>query len=379
MEHLDLAPAVATAFTQAQEQRNIRILKIGVEHDTFLAVTKTTPYQGSAEDDFSLLANSIVEEDKSAVILYCLSNLGKILPDDSPKWLVITWIPESNRCSKSDKMFLSTSARQIVRSLGVKNIKSEYSANTLDQLTWISYTDSLTAKFDTAMLTPLEDETMDVKRKQTQSVAPRGIGCLVFRVDKSINTALEKFTQTDGFSWVEVQLMTETVVEETLSLAQTVESEHFTSCQALLHAEPRLVITRLPHAAGGTKTVFVLYCPDHTSFQLKISLATSKPTLVALAAELGLSFDSFVEAQTVEDVDEYLLDTISKGSQDVIRGENEGHLGSGTLSGLSGVMLHKKPFSGAKRKLLEAMKPKPRVTLRKTVSKLMMASRLYRK
>ena len=142
-EVYEISPDLLSAFQNANQcfqngKNTVRILKVSAEGN-MLNISQTVESRSNAEEDFNLLTE-IVTDYEAAVLLYCISDLQKVIynKEDNLQWLTITWIPEN--CNIRDKMFISSSARHLtLQKWAYKNIVSEYAANKIGELTWSQY------------------------------------------------------------------------------------------------------------------------------------------------------------------------------------------------------------------------------------------------
>ena len=129
-----------------------------------------------------------------------------------------------------------------------------------------------------------------------------------------------------------------TVTSETVNLVSAKIVGDF-SAGASLHehasdAEARFIVTRqaAPGGAATELTFFIFSCPESVPVRSKMVMSSAKATVLALAGELGLSFDRNIEIRAAADLD------------DAIRSEIEpagGSAGAGSSS--SATLAHAKP------------------------------------
>lgn len=147
--NLHVNPAVNQNFYLAQETRDVRFIKIGIDGED-IVVSSVVNKVGDVEHDFdSILVDSLLDTEASIIFL-CLTDS----PTDSMTWSLITWVPEG--CPVRDKMLYSSSKEDLKRAIGLGHFKTEYSANCRSDLKWEEYLDSLKKEFSLENLTESE-------------------------------------------------------------------------------------------------------------------------------------------------------------------------------------------------------------------------------
>lgn len=146
--NLSIHSDILREFTNAQESKSIRIMKIRIV-DEELRFDSLTPKQNDCNNDFNNSLFSFNEREAS-IALFCIND--EIV--DVQSWILIAWVPEG--CRVRDKMLYASSREDIKTYLGASFFSSEYYANTFDDLTWENYQQSLRRDFGEEILTEKE-------------------------------------------------------------------------------------------------------------------------------------------------------------------------------------------------------------------------------
>ena len=147
--NLNVSPQVTEEFVNAQESRNVRIMKIRIEGEN-LVLGNVILKEQSAAEDFDVLLVSSLEDSEAAFILFCLTDD----PQAAQNWLMVTWIPDG--CRVRDKMLYSSSRDDLKRKIGLGYFKSEYAANYRSDISWSHYLSSLEKETSLDVLTENE-------------------------------------------------------------------------------------------------------------------------------------------------------------------------------------------------------------------------------
>lgn len=156
--NLHLDERVSESFTQAQETRSIRFLKIRIEDENML-LENVVDKVGTVQSDFDTILMSSLNDTEAAMIVYCMTD--DIAPSVGLSWILITWIPDG--CRVRDKMLYSSSREDLKRKIGLGFFKGEYAANYRDDLTWMKYQESLNREISADLLT--ENERLLLEEK----------------------------------------------------------------------------------------------------------------------------------------------------------------------------------------------------------------------
>lgn len=128
--NLDISSSLTEAFLSAQqpsdESRCIKVLIVGESLNLATIINR----QGSVGSDFDALAVSALNEHEASILLFSLEE-GL---EDRQKWLLVSYIPDG--CKVRDKMLYSSSKDDLKRALGLGFFAAEYSANSIDEVSW---------------------------------------------------------------------------------------------------------------------------------------------------------------------------------------------------------------------------------------------------
>ena len=331
--NLSVDVSVSDAFVRAQEfGSNTRLLKVVIETATEkLVLSSTGARQGTAEEDFASVLVSSVDDSNAALLLFCLTDGGE--PGAAHDWLFLSWVPDG--AGVRDKMLYSSSKEDLKRSLGQGYFTSEYSANLRSDLTWTGYKEASKKTRTDDLLSERERSVFEERlASQAESNVSKlsAMNVLPFQANPELRAKLAEF-KNKVINWVDM-----TVTSETVNLVSAKIVGDF-SAGASLHehasdAEARFIVTRqaAPGGAATELTFFIFSCPESVPVRSKMVMSSAKATVLALAGELGLSFDRNIEIRAAADLD------------DAIRSEIEpagGSAGAGSSS--SATLAHAKP------------------------------------
>ena len=117
--NLTVQPSLIEAFSNAQDTRDVRIIKVGIDIESETLVMKQSYNVSSTshKSDFvKIVTDKIVTETSSSFLLFCLSDFDEVNASESLKWLLITWIPDN--CEIREKMLFSSSKSDLKTALG---------------------------------------------------------------------------------------------------------------------------------------------------------------------------------------------------------------------------------------------------------------------
>jgi twinfilin-like protein len=154
--NLHVKQEVIDEFLNAQETRNVRIIKVRIIGEEML-LDGTFIRQGSAQEDFNGLLKDSLNETEASFLLFCSTDDEK----GSLSWILIAWVPDG--CRVRDKMLYSSSREDLKYSLGLGYFKSEYGTNSLSDINWEIYEKSLKVDFDPSILTETERLVLEEK------------------------------------------------------------------------------------------------------------------------------------------------------------------------------------------------------------------------
>ncbi len=340
--NLPLHGDLDAAFTAAQDTGSAtRFLKVLIA-DESLTLDMQGERVGTAAEDFAVMASTAVHSEEACLVLYCLSDeSGESVFNSgaAKKWCLICFIPES--CNVRDKMLYSACREDIKETLGRPLFGRDYGANTLQEMTWEALGgdashDKSIYESEKERVTKESDAASDAERSGV--VKSNVIAMLPFDFTDDVTTAL-KTLQNNMASAKDVIFILELYLhDEVISLTTTdaaseagkgegaqevpmgsvssvapfINSEH--GHFYVIHIPCRPSPTARPDASGEdgasasilSGTFFVFSCPESTPVRMRMTLSSSKSTVMAKLDELGLRFTKVFEIREPADIDEHL-------------------------------------------------------------------------
>lgn len=154
--NLHILSEVKERFLQAQEERNVRILKLKIQGEDII-VDQAIERVGLAQEDFDTLLQRNLVENQASFALFCLTDD----PVDTLSWVLIAWVPEG--CRVRDKMLYSSSREDLRMNIGLGYFKGDYPANQYSDLVWTTYLESQNKEFTADVLTETERLVLEEK------------------------------------------------------------------------------------------------------------------------------------------------------------------------------------------------------------------------
>lgn len=302
--NLNISPQIDEEFLRAQETHTVRILSVSIEAEN-LVLSGTVDKLSTAANDFDTILLDYIKEDSASFILFNLS-------DDvnaSQTWLMITWIPDG--CRVRDKMLYSSSREDLKKHIGIGLFHSEYAANYKTDITWAAYQSSLKKDVDMDVLTENERLIMEervLSQVESSTVKSTALGVMPFEMSTEVMEKLDQFKEasgneeSDGCNWVEM-----TVESETVQLKQARFVSVGDSLQDYIpNDSASFIAIKLPKLGSNNEiiTIFVFSCPENTPVRTKMTMSSSKASVLAAAQSKGLVFDKTLEIRDPEDIDE---------------------------------------------------------------------------
>jgi hypothetical protein len=223
-------------------------------------------------------------------------------------------------------MLYSSSKEDLKRSLGAGYFPSEYSANCLSDLTWTGYKEAIKKTRTDDLLSERERSVFEERlASQAESNISKlsAMNVLPFQATPELRDKLAEFKNKATINWVDM-----TVTSETVNLVSAKIVGEF-SAGASLHehasdAEARFIVTRqaAPGGAATELTFFIFSCPESVSVRSKMVMSSAKATVLALAGELGLSFDRNMEIRAAADLDDAIRSEIEPAGGSAVAGSS---------------------------------------------------------
>jgi twinfilin len=222
--------------------------------------------------------------------------------------VLIAWVPDD--CKVRDKMLYSSSREDLKRSLGLGYFVGEYYANTRGDMTWDQFLEYISRERTDGPLSAKEQLILEEKaltHSESHSTKATAMGALPFELSSSVISALGQL-QSGAVNWIEMYLN-----QETVELAEAKEVDpkeplqsHVCSTDArcdlssVVHHPPSLPLSLLgrflalrlpdPDSPSSAAFYFVYSCPESTLVRTKMTMSSSKATVLAAASAQGISF-----------------------------------------------------------------------------------------
>lgn len=221
--NLSVKEEVISAFLNAQEGRNVRIIKVRIVGEE-MVLDQVLQKEGNVAEDFNHLLRNSLGETEACFALFCASDEDY----GSLPWILIAWVPDG--CRVRDKMLYSSSREDIKLSLGLGYFKSEYGANQIGDITWEAYENSLKKEFSPDLLTETERLVLEEKvcfldvselsslfhssqaltQKESGDVKASALGVIPFELSPEVNEKFEEF-KNNNCNWISLTVSNEVV------------------------------------------------------------------------------------------------------------------------------------------------------------------------
>eukprot|EP01039_Chlorochromonas_danica_P004912 gene4912-5388_t len=347
--NLNVDNEVIDKFLLAQEDSsNIRLLTIKIENESLIFHQEYRKVQ-SAEEDFNHLLPTIFTESEAIFGLYHAKDIGdggssgsgsgnhsSSSGGRSASWILLVWIPEG--CRVRDKMLYSSSRDDFKKRLGLGYFQGDFAANELPDLTWENYQASQDRTFDPEVLTQTERLVLEEKvltQSESNQVKSTALGVIPFAISDEVAEQFAAFKE-GSVNWIEVTINNEVI--ELLHSRSLPSDGGFN--QYVDDETASFIITKLEKSDGTSLSLFIYFCPENTPIRLKMTLSSSKASVLASAAEQGITFDRSLEVRGKDEVDDAILHEL------LPRGDSN----SPTISSSAANLVHAKPSRPGKGK-----------------------------
>lgn len=281
--------------------------------------------------------------------------------------MLIAWVPDD--CKVRDKMLYSSSREDLKRSLGVGYFAGEYYANTRGDMTWDQFLEYVSRERIDGPLSAKEQLILEEKaltHSESHSTKATAMGALPFELSSSVISALGRL-QSGEVNWLEMYLN-----QETVELAEAKEVDpkeplqsHVCSTDARSEislvcitslTSCRFLALRLPDAVSDSSSpafYFVYSCPEATPLRTKMTMSSSKATVLAAASAQGISFSRSSSSHPSSPLTKTFRNFEIRSSEEIddqlknIREEAAGGAGVGSASA---TISHSKPSRPGKGK-----------------------------
>jgi len=285
--NLNVSQQLQTEFQKAQEPSSkVRAIKAVINEEE-ISFSSSLTIVRTADHDFDALIPSILKETEAAMVLF---RLGDDAKDKTKKWLLIAWIPDG--CKVRDKMLYSSSREDLKRNLGLGLFGSDYAASSLTEILWEGYVASTQVqKNDVTIMTErektLKEEAVLVQIERTQLGAKStAMGVVPFTLGPGVSDAYKQFI-AGKYNWLELSVVSEVV---NLNASKLVDVKDNLEVHVNTTAA-RFILARFMNYEKKHMNFFVYSCPENVPVRDKMTMSTSKATVIGTAGEHGISFD----------------------------------------------------------------------------------------
>jgi len=285
----------------------------------------------NAEQDFNSILVDSLAETEAMFLIFSLSNGGI----EKQSWMLLSWVPDG--CRVRDKMLYSSSREDLKRTLGLGYFQAEYAANLQSDVTWEQFQSTLNREFDRDILTETERLVLDEKvmtANESVKIKSSAMGVLPFEMTEQVIEKLNEF-KTETCNWVEMTLESETV--SLLSAKNVSTSSKFQ--QHVSEEQASFIAVRLPKSTGEIVSFFIFSCPENVPVRSKMTMSSSKASVLAAAQQQGVTFDRTLEIRGSDEIDDMLALEL-----------NEGANADGSVSSSAASIAHNKPSRPGKGK-----------------------------
>lgn len=291
--NLSIDSSILDAFTLAQENLDVRFLKVSIQNES-LHLNSTILAHESIESDFDILLNQHLSETEASLILFRLNSQSS-----TNSWLLLAWVPDN--CRVRDKMLYSSSRDDLKRSLGIGYFSSEYAANLLSDVNWRSLQEYLNREhgkvFSEVEIRLTEEKSLS--HKESSKVKTAALGAIPFKVSAETAQCFADFSNS-LYNWVEL-----TVANESIELISSQNISDLSNLTPHINAdEARFYLAKLNGEASSITTFFIFSCPESTPVKMKMTMSSSKVSVISAAKEYGLTFTKTFEIREPEEIND---------------------------------------------------------------------------
>lgn len=288
--NLNVSQQLQSEFQKAQEPSSkVRAIKAVIAEEEISFSTSLTMVR-TAEHDFDALVPSVLKETEAAMILF---RLGDDAKDKTKKWLLIAWVPDG--CKVRDKMLYSSSREDLKRNLGLGLFGPDYATSSVSEVTWECYVAStLVQKNDVSNMTDRErtlkeeDALVQIERAQLGAKST-AMGVVPFTLGPGVADAYKQYV-AGKYNWLELSVVSEVINLQASKLVDVKDQleAHINQSAA------RFILARFMNHEKKHMNFFVYSCPENIPVRDKMTMSTSKATVIGTAGDHGISFDKYV-------------------------------------------------------------------------------------
>ena len=345
--NLPIADGVTSAFSAAQNADSAtRFIKVVITEES-LSLDCQGDCAGSAQDDFPAMVSSSIRAEEACLVLYCLTDEGEAsgtifntgslsigCAAKAKEWSLLCFIPESSKVR--DKMLYSACREDIKAALGRPLFSRDYGADTVEEMTWTAFKgDAVTDKsiYVSEKERVIQESDAASNAERSGVIKSNVIAMLPFDFTEDVTSALstlqDNIAGRSSATGMMITVLELYMHDETFSLTgvdaptdvgkgkgmQEVAAASVSSFSTFINSEHgRFYVIHSPAAAetdeAASKVLhgmfFVYSCPDCTPVRTRMTLSSSKATMLAKLDEAGMRFTKCVEIREPADIDDYL-------------------------------------------------------------------------
>ena len=272
------AAGVSDAFGQAQNDDNLRLLKISIE-DEAMVISAQAPVSGDFREDWDATLLPLLEDEAPCYILYRMDTKNSSGYD----FTFIAWSPDFAHVRQ--KMLYSSTRATLKQTFGSTYIKDELFGTVEEDITLEGYDKHRVAAEAPAPLTAEEVEKAEIRAAETgveigastKHTLSTGVA---FPLTDAAMDALTKL-KAGGATYVQLSLDTE---QEIIDLALSGNQKADDIAATIPDSEPRYSVFRFKHNHEGDaleSVIFCYSCPGYScSIKQRMLYSTCKSPLV---------------------------------------------------------------------------------------------------
>lgn len=294
--NLTIDESIFSAFLSAQDPGStVRCLKVCIRGES-LVLNEQISRNGSVAEDFNSLKGSLSEQE-ACLLVFCIQECTDIAETCMLKWMLLAWVPDGSKVR--EKMLYSSSREDLKRSLGLGYFSLEYAANVLSDIEWTSVEEYSSKSQSHVFLSASErliNEERTLSHIESTALKSTAMGVMPFEVSADVGATFVDFN-SGSIAWVELRL-----VDESVHVADVKETIDISALNSYVNPdEARFIILRI-----AASIFFVFSCPENVPVRSKMTMSSSKASVVAVANMHGINFNKTLEIRSPED----LVDTI---------------------------------------------------------------------
>ncbi|KAI8095740.1 hypothetical protein BDF21DRAFT_374090 [Thamnidium elegans] len=303
---IQVSKELAKVFADAVSTGTTRMIRVSIEHESLIP-NGTSTVQDGFEADYKQYIEEYLDTTTPA---YIFVRLDEKTSNNEYKWLFLCYVPDNAKVR--DKMLYASTRATLTRELGDYRFVDNIYGTDKSEFTWDGYKKHLAHKAAEAPLTRREQELVEIKAAEAQTVS-----------DYQGTTTRKSFTPGIAFP------LTEKAVEALVQLKQSKEerSSNFVSLHlnnetidldkcadvtinelrnTITENAPRFTFYIYSSSAGKESLVFIYTCPSGSKIRERMLYSSSKANVI-LEAENEASVKVIKKFET-SDLSDLTLD-----------------------------------------------------------------------